>query len=354
MSKIQVIVLFGGESTEHEISCRSATYIVNNLNRDRYDVKLVGISKTGDWFLQDLPNDIIQHPLKVVQSGRIQNLSDLKSSEHKTVLFPILHGTKGEDGCIQGLLDLLSLAYVGPDVLGSASAMDKITAKILVQNAGIPVVPWVDFRRYQWNENPKSILDLIEQKLSYPAFVKAASLGSSVGVYQVNTREELEKSINDAFVYDERILIEEGVDAREIEFAALGAYHPKISEAGEVVVKSDFYSYSSKYEDPNATEVVVPANITREQSEVGKKLARKAFEALNLYGMSRIDFFLDKKSGQLFFNEANTLPGFTEISQYPKLWEQAGLSAAELLDQLLQLALDRREQLDLLKRSYEA
>lgn len=358
MTKQKVVVLYGGRSTEHEISKRSARFIFDYLDDDKYEVIPIGITKSGRWCLQKLDSIRSQRGSLVGLEETQHNISlvDLTlvkpDQEQPVVVFPILHGTYGEDGCTQGFLELNSLAFVGPGVLGSALAMDKVVAKTLVAAAGIPVVPSVHFRREQWLQNADNIVDRIQTELKFPLYVKPANLGSSVGISRVESLDELQPAIQEALSFDTKILVETGLDVREIEFAALGGYSPKISSPGEVVATTKYYSYDSKYEDPDASKIIIPAPMSDQLRQQGQDLARKVFEVLNLYGMARLDFFLEKNSQTFYFNEANTLPGMTSISQYPKLWLHEGLTGTELLDQLVDTAVDRWQQQKALRRSY--
>ena len=356
MTKQKVLVLYGGRSTEHEISCRSAKFIFNNLDQNRYEIIPVGIAKDGAWHRQNLETVLSSQastaPLEITNEAVDNLLLHQARSDEAIVAFPILHGSYGEDGCTQGLLELKSIAYVGPGVLGSAAAMDKVVAKTLVAAAGVPVAPGVDFRSHEWQKSSSRILAKIDETLQYPLFVKPASLGSSVGISKVESPDQLGQAIELALSYDEKVLVESGLKVREIEFGALGGYEARISQPGEVVAKSRFYSYETKYEDSSSSEVQIPAKLTEKQIREGQQLALKAFQALNLYGMSRIDLFLDEETDRFYFNEANTIPGFTNISQYPMLWQHMGLTAAELLDELIKTALDRWQLQNKLQRSY--
>ena len=281
------------------------------------------------------------------------SIPDVTGKQLQTVVFPVIHGTNGEDGTLQGLLELSEVAYVGCDHVGSSIGIDKSVAKRLVQAAGVPVVPWVDARLEIWRSNSDDIVRAVEQNLTFPVFVKPARLGSSVGVVKVESVAELKAACEESFRFDDKLLIETGVDAREIECAALGGYDPEISLPGEVAPKKGFYSYEAKYEDAAAADLIVPADITDEQSAEARSIAKRAFTALELYGMARVDLFLDRKSGKFFFNEVNTVPGFTEISQYPMLWAKSGLTPGDLIDRLIRLALDRQAVRRGLQRSWQ-
>lgn len=354
-SKPLVVVFFGGRSTEHDVSCRSAAFLFRHLDRQSYDVAGIGIGKDGTWWLQDmkkLMTDLsesvtIQQQHNVAPESwlnqllpRIQNTA---SASRDIIVFPIIHGTTGEDGSLQGFLDLAEVAYVGPDTLGSAIGMNKLVSKLLAAAAGVKIVPYCAYRRQQWEKQRANICQEATQQLGFPLFVKPASLGSSVGISKVSSANALESAIDAAFAVDEQILLEKGMNVREIEYAALGGYEPQISVAGEVVAKgSDFYSFDEKYAKNSKAEVLIPAPLTPAQFKEGQALALKVFQALQLYGMSRIDFFLTKDTNEFYFNEVNTIPGFTSISQYPQLWRESGLEPAKLLDRLLSAAVERR------------
>lgn len=354
--KRTVVVMYGGQSTEHEISCRSAAFILKNIDRQKYDVHAIGIDKDGHWWPQDLSKTLAGDP-QIVPIVRDETLArehpiakallpamGNASVDRNVIVFPILHGTNGEDGAIQGLFDLTGVAYVGPDTMGSAISMNKVAAKQLVEAADIPVVPYVFCRKEEWRQQRASILAEIEKKLPFPMFVKPASLGSSVGISKVKAVADLPRAMDEAFQVDELVLIEQGMDVREIEYAALGGYTPDITAAGEIVVQAaDFYSYEEKYSTASKAEVKVPADLPAPKGAEGKGLALRIFKALYLHGMARIDLFLTKDTQKFYFNEANTIPGFTSISQYPQLWKHSGLNAAPLLDRLLTAAWDRRE-----------
>jgi D-alanine-D-alanine ligase len=267
-----------------------------------------------------------------------------------TIVFPVIHGTGGEDGSLQGLLDMANVAYVGADTLASAIGMNKLVAKKLVEAEGIPIVPYVSLRRYEWEERGEALLEDMRSKLSWPVFVKPASLGSSVGISRVKDRAGLVSAIDEALRFDERVLVETGLLVREIEFALMGGYEPLVSAAGEVISDAGFYSYDEKYSAKSRALVKVPAALDPAKECEGQELARRIFKALELHGMARIDLFLTKDTGQYYFNEVNTIPGFTSISQFPQLWQHAGLSPTQLIDRLIESAQDRaRERAALLR-----
>jgi D-alanine-D-alanine ligase len=365
--KRPVLVVYGGRSSEHEVSCRSAAFILRNLDTRKYDIHALAIDKQGRWLPQDAGKLLagIEAGAKTVpiEAGAgarsaLPATADPGSSllaltgdsagakrpprKEDLVVFPILHGTFGEDGTMQGMLDLAEVAYVGPDTLGSAVGMDKGVSKKLAQAAGVPVVPWLETRAQFWGEHRARIVAEAEAELGYPMFVKPARQGSSVGVSKARTRAELEAACDAAFKFDDKLLIEKGLTVREIECAVLGDYDPMVSVPGEVIPHAEFYSYEAKYIDADGASMAIPAKLTPEQTRTAQDLAKRVFQALELYGMARVDLFLDKATGAFYLNEVNTIPGFTEISQYPLLWKESGVSAAELLDRLIELAVRRR------------
>jgi D-alanine-D-alanine ligase len=359
--KTKAVLIYGGQSTEHEVSRRSAAYIWKNIDRQRFDAYAIAIDKEGRWHAQNrqelegsYPTEM---PLNPHDKADAESAAVLKkiwtqgADNSDIVVFNIVHGTTGEDGMMQGFLDLQRIPYVGPGILGSACAMDKVVAKQLVEQAGVAVVPYVALRIHEWIENKAAILDESVRKLKFPMFVKPASLGSSVGINKVNDRASLEKAIAYALEFDDRVLIETGVNAREIEYACLGGYAPQLTFPGEVGVAEGFYSYDEKYSSGSKAEVLVPAPLAKDLAEEGRTISRRIFQALNLHGLARIDLFLEKSTNTFYFNEANTLPGMTAISQYPKLWEHEGLNGKELISKLLDTALERRKVQMNLKRS---
>ncbi len=361
MGKIRAIVVYGGRSTEHEVSCRSASYIYKNIDRSRFEPYAFAVDKGGVWHAQNrlaLEKSVpVSLPVASHAHGDEESKQLLEafwSREGRVtnaVVFNIIHGTTGEDGCLQGFFDLKDVAYVGPSLLGSAIAMDKVVAKQLVAAAGVPIVPYLALRTAEWDALAPEFLKNAEKTLGFPIFVKPASLGSSVGIRKAGNAAELKEAIAFALRFDERILLETAMNVREIEYACLGGYDPQISAAGEVGVEEGFYTYEEKYSKTSKATVNVPAKLDVSLAKEGAAMARKIFNALNLYGLSRIDLFLNKQDNSFYFNEANTLPGFTVISQYPQLFEHAGFSGTQLVGKLLDLALDRREKLNLLTRS---
>lgn len=367
--KPRVGILFGGRSGEHQISLLSARSIVAAIDRTRYDVTLVGIDTSGRWHRLDqgaferltqgtLPalegaGDEVLLPAAPAPGGLIRLGAGEASSQTLDVIFPALHGTFGEDGCVQGLLELADIAYVGSGVLGSALGMDKVVQKRLLQAAGIPVVPFLAATRFELEQQPDLAATWV-RKLGLPVFVKPANMGSSVGVSKVSSFDQLDAAVAEAFEYDNKILIEEGLDAREIECAVLGNDAPEASVAGEICPNDEFYSYEAKYVDEKGAALIIPAPLTDEQSATVRSLALRVFRELDCAGMARVDLLLDRKSGELFVNELNSIPGFTTISMYPKLWEASGLPYAELINKLIDLAIERRAQKRRLKTAYAA
>lgn len=345
---LRVGVLFGGRSGEHEVSLVSAASVIRGLDPDKYEAVPIGITKDGHWLLGQ---GAVKMLPEVLKGGRrvmltadpteaaLMPLDRGAGAQRLDVIFPVLHGTFGEDGTIQGMLDLAGLPYVGAGVLGSAIGMDKDVAKRLCAAAGIPVVPWVTVHRWDWENKPEAIKAEIEEKFSYPVFVKPATLGSSVGMSKVHDAEELRPALDLACQFGMKILVEKAVSAREIEVSVLGNHDPKASIPGEIVPHREFYDYTAKYLE-EGTRLLIPAELKPAQVERIQSLAVEAFRTLELAGMARVDFFLEKKGGKLFLNEVNTIPGFTSISMYPKLWEASGISFRELIDKLIELAFE--------------
>lgn len=371
MAKIKVMVIYGGRSGEHEISLQSAASVIARLDKEKFEVVPVGIDKNGRWLFQDLSLlagakkelPIAANAPEVTiarqKSGETSILTSAKNAALSVdVVFPVMHGPLCEDGTIQGLLELADLAYVGSGVLGSAIGMDKEVAKRLCEAAGIPTAPYVSVRKIAWQNDHTKIQAAAKNKLTLPVFVKPVNMGSSVGVHKVKSWDALKAAVNDAFQYDEKVLIEQGIDAREIEVAVLeaakyGEPH-KTGLPGEVKPSGshDFYSYESKYLDENGAELLLPAPLSPAESQNCRDLAVKIFDTLELSDMARVDFLMDKKSGKFYFNEVNTIPGFTSISMYPKMMEAAGVSYTELLTHLIQSAISRHNRKKKLKREY--
>lgn len=358
MDKLRIGLVFGGRSVEHEVSVASATSILGSLDPERYDVTLLCVDPKGRWRLGApgmLPEaveqgDEVRLPA-VPGDGTLVHAGSGAPAGHVDVVLPIVHGTGGEDGSLQGFLELAGVPYVGAGVLGSALQMDKDVAKRLLAAAGIPVVPWVAVRSVDLARDADAAATHAVREIGLPAFVKPASLGSSVGISKANNRDELREALLHAARYDEKILVEQAVDAREIEVAVLGNDRPEASVPGEIVSKAEFYDYESKYVD-EATELVVPAEVEPELTERMRELAVAAFVLLEGAGLARVDFFLERGSDALFLNEVNSLPGFTEVSMYPRLWAASGVPYPALLDRLIELARERHARRAQLERTY--
>lgn len=362
-------VIYGGQSSEHEVSLRSAASIIRYLDRERFDIIPIAITKQGQWCLQDLDKietNVVSMPvdpqtpnikLETAPDGHYEliNTSSVSSrAVHASgstntvdVVFPIIHGPHGEDGTLQGLLELIGIPYVGCGVLASAVGMDKDVAKRLARDAGLPIVPYLIMRKSKAENTPehrKEILNRIDRELGgFPVFIKPANLGSSVGVHRVKSAELLNEALDDAFRFDRKVLIEQTIFAREIEVAVLESTidgeKPFVSTPGEIVTSHEFYSYEAKYLDENGAALIIPAKLSKEQKTFAQQIAQDVFLALECEGMARVDLFLDKRSGQFYFNEINTIPGFTSISMYPKMCEASGISYRDLLSRLIDLAL---------------
>ncbi len=350
--RIRVGVLFGGRSGEHEVSLVSATSVIKALDPAKYKVTPIGISREGRWYRGRASrgplSDVLKKGQEVIPSAdpsgpRFFARDTKGASKHARgvdVIFPVLHGTFGEDGTVQGLLELAGIPYVGSGVLGSAAGMDKDVMKRLFRDDELPVADWVLVLRGEWKQSPARQRKLIETRLDYPLFVKPANLGSSVGISKVHERSELGPAIDLAASYDRKIIVEKGLDAREIECSVLGNDSPQASVPGEIVPANEFYDYEAKYVK-EGSELVIPAKLSRAETRYVRELALRAFRAVDCAGMARVDFLLDRPSGKLFVNEVNTIPGFTPISMYPKMWEASGISYPALLDRLIELALER-------------
>ncbi len=364
--KLKVVVLYGGKSGEHEVSLRSAASVFQRLDRKRFDVIPVAIDKTGRWLAQriqevesakdslpvaqDVPQ-VVLLPGGASGSSRFFALNGvlpeaLGPQGEVDVVFPVVHGTLCEDGTLQGLFELAEIAYVGCGVLASAVGMDKEFTKRLLRDVGVPIVPYLCVRKGQWKKSPAEWSASIEAQLGYPCFVKPANSGSSVGVHRVGQPSELAAAMEDAFSIDTKVLIEKAVSAREIELSVLenpdATQPPRVSVPGEIVPTHAFYSYEAKYLDGGGAKLEIPAQLSPAQMIQAKEMAQKTFQALDGEGMARVDLFLDRVSGEFYVNEVNTLPGFTSISMYPKLWEKSGIEYTELLTNLVELAQSRR------------
>ena len=395
MAKLRVGILFGGRSGEHEVSLLSAASVLNAIDKTKYEVVPIGITKDGRWLTAEHAERLLKgnNEEQADKSVRSTQATQLRAGDPEAtpgaavlargesvvvppeparreaglapfqtdanlrraadrainvdVIFPVLHGTFGEDGTIQGLLELADIAYVGAGVLGSSAGMDKDVMKSLFRASGLPIVKHVTLLRSQFEREPKKVQKLVESKLRYPVFVKPANLGSSVGISKAHDRKELGPAIADAAKFDRKIVIEEGVGgkknkAREIECAVLGNDDPKASIAGEIVPCKEFYDYDAKYL-AEGSELVIPAKIAKAQMKTVQRLAIAAFQAVDCTGLARVDFLMDPRSRRIFVNEINTMPGFTAISMYPKMWATSGVTYPELIDRLIQLGIERHE-----------
>jgi len=333
------------------------------VDAEKYEVVPIGITHDGRWLLGSSADKLLPGvlengkpvtasvaptgprfiPLDPASSRQLSRREGADTRPEIDVIFPLLHGTFGEDGTVQGLLELADIPYVGAGVLGSAAGMDKDLMKRLFRDARIPVVPWITVLRSEWERNPEHVLAAIPKKLRYPLFVKPANLGSSVGISKVHSAKELEPALDLAAEYDRKIIIEKGVDAREIECSVLGNDSPQASVPGEVVPVNQFYDYEAKYVK-EGSQLIIPANLRPRQTRRVQQLAIQAFQAVDGAGMARVDFLLDRRTAAIFVSEINTIPGFTPISMYPKLWEASGLPYAKLIDRLVELALERHQE----------
>ena len=359
-AKRKIGVLYGGRSGEHDVSLCSAASVVSALNSSKYEIIAIGIDRDGKWYVQDKP-EIVGHKdfgkvlslkkhgtwlVSHFEQGNQLHLYNMENSGEKVavdIVFPVLHGTFCEDGTLQGLLELATVPYVGADVLGSAVGMDKDVAKRLLHEAGIPVVPSLTVNFQQWRNNQKSIMESAIDKLGLPLFVKPVCTGSSVGVKKVKEKTLFPEAVDYALQFDTRVIIEKAIDCREIECAVLGNENPAASVLGEIIPSHEFYSYEAKYIDPQGAVPKIPAQIEPALAAAIRKMAVAGYLALGCSSMARVDFFLDKKTSEFYLNEINTLPGFTSISMYPKLWEATGLQYSDLLETLIELAQDRHK-----------
>ncbi len=356
MSKLSVCILFGGMSPEHEVSLRSAEAVLNNIDHEKYNVFPVGITKDGDWVIyggkdySELPAGTwMNNPANrrgTISPIRGQGLfcfeGDCVVRERIDVVYPVMHGENCEDGAIQGLLQLAGIPYVGPHVAASAVAMDKTLTKLVVDQAGVPQAAWHLVRSNELGHRLEAVVEALEKKFQYPMFVKPAGTGSSVGVSKAADRQTLEAALLEAGKFDKKILVEEFIHGREIEVAVLGNDSPMASSCGEIDSGAEFYDYEAKYVTDTST-AYIPARISEDVEEQVREMAVKVYSAVGCQGLSRVDFFVGYEDNRIVFNEINTLPGFTSISMYPKLFAASGIPYSELIDQLLQLALEAAE-----------
>lgn len=352
MKKIKVGVVFGGQSTEHEVSVVSGSSVIKNLNKEKYEICPMYITKNGEWYLYTKPVEqieIFKIDEKPQELEKIDNVFEkLKEQE---IIIPVLHGLYGEDGTIQGLLELLKLPYVGCKVLASSICMDKIYAKYIFERANLKQAKYIvikanrkDENRYEYINDKldykrvklEEIADIVEKNLKYPVFIKPSNSGSSVGISKAENKEEIIKGIKIAREFDVEILIEQGIDGKEVECAVLGTDDVEASCVGQIISADEFYDYDSKYKNAES-KVIIPANIDKDTSEKIRKIAIKAFKAVNGSGLARVDFFVGKENNEIYINEINTMPGFTQISMYPKLWEHSGIAYSEVLDKLIEM-----------------
>lgn len=347
MEKIKLGVIFGGTSTEHEVSIVSGISVIKNLNKEKYEIYPIYINKNGEWFKYTYQNQEFKVGDEIIGKEKIENIFEYLKKLDK--VFPVLHGLGGEDGTIQGLLELLKIPYVGTRVLGSSICMDKAYTKLIFEKAEIPQAEYVYIRKNEddyifiekdFTEEKCDIYELIQkitEKIEFPMFIKPSNSGSSVGINRANNALELAKAIEYASNYDNKILIEEKINGREIECAVLGNEEVEASCLGEILAAEEFYTFSAKYQNQES-KTVMPADLPENLSNEVRNLAKKAYKAADCKGLSRVDFFVDDKNNKIYINEINTMPGFTQISMYPKLWEKSGMKYTELLDKLISLA----------------
>lgn len=366
--KINIGVLFGGRSGEHEVSLMSAHSVIAALDPEKYAVTQIGITHEGRWLVgeETLPALVSGNTANLASAALLTDPSHpglyaIRDTQHGLlletlaaldVLFPVLHGTYGEDGTIQGLFEMADVAYVGAGVLGSALGMDKGVFKDVMTANGIPVVETLIVLRADIEKDLPAVVERAEKLAAYPLFTKPANLGSSVGISKCRSRSDLVEGLMDAARYDRRVLVERGVDAREIEVSVLGNDRPEASLPGEILPSREFYSYEAKYVD-DASELLIPAPLPEAVSQRVRELAVRAYRAVDCCGLARADFFLEKSTGELYLSEINTMPGFTKISMYPKLWEASGLPYPALLDRLIDLAFERKAERDRTERKHQ-
>lgn len=356
MAKKSIAVIFGGASSEHEVSCVSASSVINNLDSAKYDIYKIGITKNGSWFYYCGDTDNIANgqwesdqnnkPCFISPDRNAHGIC-IKDESGITIInidvvFPVLHGRFGEDGTMQGLLELAGIAYVGCGTAASAVCMDKAMTNMMLDSAEIDQAKWIWFTRFDFATDKNAVMDNIENKLGYPCFIKPANAGSSVGIGKAKNREQLEQYIENALIHDSRIVVEEGIDGIEVECAVLGNEQPIASVIGEIVPANEFYDYEAKYANAESL-LYIPARIDEALQEQIRRTAVKAYRALDCAGLSRVDFFVRKSDNAILLNEINTMPGFTSISMYPKLMDKSGIAYSELLDKLITYAIERKE-----------
>ncbi|WP_043934366.1 D-alanine--D-alanine ligase [Bacillus sp. EB01] len=354
--KTKLGLLYGGKSAEHKVSMQTALAVIKALDVEKFDIYPIYITVDGNWVkgeqLLGPVGSIEELEFKPLEEASQFDPSIFKGADGNNldVIFPLLHGPNGEDGTVQGLLELLNLPYVGNGVLASAAGMDKVIMKNIFAEAGLGQVDYTSFIRSEWETGREAAYEKVEEKLGYPCFVKPANLGSSVGISKCRNREELDNAFAEAFIFDRKIIVEVGVTAREIEVAVLGNDNPEVSVAGEIVPKKDFYDYKAKYEDGN-TALIIPAELGNDKYSRMKDMAVKAFKALDCSGLVRADFFLTE-NGTVLINEVNTMPGFTPFSMFPLLWKHTGIEYPELIEKLVNLALERHAEKQTIKYTF--
>ncbi|ANQ64766.1 D-alanine--D-alanine ligase [Staphylococcus equorum] len=346
MAKENVCIVYGGKSAEHDVSILTAQNVLNAIDKNQYQIDIIYITNEGDWKkkenIVDTINEIDTLRLTDVAAGEISQLLSIGSTGNAySAVFPVLHGPNGEDGTIQGLFEVLDIPYVGNGVLAASSSMDKLVMKQLFAHRGLPQLPYVSFLRSEYHKYESNILKLVHDKLEYPVFVKPANLGSSVGISKCNNEEELKVGIEEAFQFDRKLVIEQGIDAREIEVAVLGNDYPETTAPGEVIKEVAFYDYKAKYKD-GKIKLDIPADLDEEVQTTLRNMAVEAFKATDCSGLLRADFFVTEDN-QIFINETNAMPGFTAFSMYPRLWENMGVTYAELIERLIELAKEKHE-----------
>ncbi|AOT70173.1 D-alanine--D-alanine ligase [Geosporobacter ferrireducens] len=364
--KLNIGIIFGGKSGEHEVSLMSAASVMRAMDREKYNIIPIGITNEGSWMLYN-------GPIEKIESGEWEGISNKllqEDPQHSVftvipmgnepsqaivpgippylgeqidVIFPVLHGPYGEDGTIQGLLEMADIPYVGAGVLASAVGMDKIYSKRIFEMVGLPMGKYMLVMRKKLRENPQVYVEMIEENFSYPVFIKPANLGSSVGISKARNQEELLKGLQAAARHDRKILVEEFIACRELECAVLGNDEPKASVVGEIIPSHEFYDYEAKYFDDGKSKMIIPADIPAEKAMEIREMAIKAYKAIDCSGLARVDFFMEKETMKIYINEINTMPGFTKYSMYPLLWDAAGLPYPQLIDQLIQLAVERHQ-----------
>jgi D-alanine-D-alanine ligase len=359
--KIKLGLIYGGKSAEHNVSLQTALAVINALDMNKFDIHPIYISENGEW----VRGNALEAPVKEVHTLKLQNEgltispvslnselfpANVEEQGNIDVIFPLLHGPNGEDGTVQGLLELLNIPYVGNGVLASAAGMDKVVMKNLFAQAGLAQANYISYIKTDFEKDPESAYKQVEGTLGYPCFVKPANLGSSVGINKCKDRQSLESAFKEAFEFDRKIIIEEGIVGREIEIAVIGNDQPICSVVGEIAPKKEFYDYKAKYEDGD-TDLIIPGNITEEEYETIKEMAINSFKAIDGSGLVRADFFLTE-DGKALINEVNTMPGFTPFSMFPMLWKQTGVEYPQLIEKLVDLALERYEQKQQIKHTF--